>query len=115
MHEEIEPEETIPLWINEKLTSENDSSNNQTSITNNSGCLLTLVIRYSKDISDQLDKLLSVHSSELFPKYIPRDFIVLFLKLIPLTLLILFLYAHIPSPCVLFIFNFKPDILPNSS
>jgi len=57
---------TDPLWvndlhrINEKLTTENDSSNNQTSITKNSGCLFTLVIRYSKDKSDQLEKLLSV-------------------------------------------------------
>jgi len=57
---------TDPLWvnelhrINENLTSENESSNNQTSITENSGCLFTLLIRSSKDKRDQLEKLWSV-------------------------------------------------------
>ena len=50
---------TDPLWVNalhriNDLTSENDISNYQTSITKHSGCLFTLVFRFSKYKIDQL-------------------------------------------------------------
>lgn len=52
---------------------------------------------------------------ELFPKHIPRHFIVLFVKFIPTTLFMLFLHAHLPRLCALFIFNVKADAMLNAS